>query len=74
LPIKKNKTINAPEMIVTFQAIMPPIFSFNEISIGTEPTISITANRVNVSVRNSWKLNCITAVSANVVTGKYISL
>ena len=66
LPIKKNKTISAPEISVTFHALMPPIFSFIEISIGTEPTTSITANSVNVSVRNSWKLNCIALVSANV--------
>ena len=58
-PIKKNKTISPPEISVTFHALMPPIFSFIEISIGTEPTTSITANSVNVSVRNSWKLNCI---------------
>ena len=58
-PIKKNKTINAPEISVTFHALIPPIFSFIEISIGTEPTTSITANSVKVSVRNSWKLNCI---------------
>ena len=52
-PIKKNNTISAPEINVTFHALMPPIFSFIEISIGTEPTTSITANNVNVSVRNS---------------------
>jgi hypothetical protein len=64
--MKKNKTINAPEISVTFQAIMPPIFSFREISIGTEPTMSITANSVNVSVRNSWRLNCMALVFAKV--------
>ena len=66
LPTKKNKIINAPEINVTFHALMLPIFSFIEISIGTEPTTSITAKSVNVSVRNSWKLNCIRLVSANV--------
>ncbi len=54
LPIKKNKIIKPPEIKVTFQALMPPIFCFIEISIGTEPTTSITANRVKVSVKNSF--------------------
>jgi hypothetical protein len=59
-PIKKNNTINAPEISVTLHALIPPIFCLIDISIGTEPTISMTANNVKVSVRNSCKLNCMT--------------
>jgi hypothetical protein len=51
----KNTIIKAPEISVAFNSLMPPIFSFNEINIGTEPIISITANNVNVTVSSALK-------------------
>ncbi len=57
--MKKNNTINPPEIRVTFHALTPPVFCLIEMSIGIEPTTSITANRVNVRVRNSWSSNCM---------------
>ena len=56
-PIKKNNTINAPEMMVTFQAFRPPIFCLMEISIGTAPTTSITANKIMLTVSISFVSN-----------------
>jgi hypothetical protein len=38
---------------------MTPDFSFIEINKGIDPTISITANKVKMTVTNSLKLNCI---------------
>ena len=55
-PMKKKSTMSAPEIIVTFAALMCPDFCFMLTSMGTEPTTSITANKVNASVRNSCKL------------------
>ena len=59
LPPKKNNTINEPEISVTLQGLRVPIFCLIEISIGIEPITSITAKSVKVSVRNSWRLNCM---------------
>jgi hypothetical protein len=56
LPIKKKSTINPPEMSVTRKGWMLPNFFLMLISIGTEPTISITAKRVKLSVKNSLRL------------------
>jgi hypothetical protein len=55
-PIKKKSTINPPEMSVTRKGWMLPNFFLMLISIGTEPTISITAKRVKLSVKNSLRL------------------
>jgi hypothetical protein len=38
---------------------MTPDFSFIEINKGIDPTISITANKVKMTVTSSLKLNCI---------------
>jgi hypothetical protein len=61
LPIKKKSTINPPEIIVTRRGWMLPSFFLMLISIGTEPTISITAKRVKLSVKNSLRLKFICA-------------
>jgi hypothetical protein len=53
LPTNKNAIMRAPEMRVAFPDLMPPIFSFKDIKSGMDPTISITANKVNVTVM-SW--------------------
>jgi hypothetical protein len=45
--------MRAPEMRVALTDLMPPIFSFKDINSGMDPTISITANKVNVTVM-SW--------------------
>src|ERR1700741_1241979 len=52
-PRKRNRIIKAPEINVAFNSRMPPTFSFNENKSGIEPTMSITANSVNVTVSSS---------------------
>lgn len=54
-PRNMNRIINAPEIRVAFNSLIFPIFSFRPINIGTEPTISITAKRVKVTVRSLLK-------------------
>ena len=54
LPRKKKSIINPPDIMVAFPELIPPIFSLMEVNIGTEPTISITANKVKVMVSNSF--------------------
>ncbi len=50
-PKKRNKIMKAPDAMVAWvERITPPIFSFKEIRIGIEPSISITANKVKVTV------------------------
>jgi hypothetical protein len=51
-PKNKNRIINAPEIRVTLNDLMAPDFSFMAISKGIDPTISITANKVNMTVSN----------------------
>ena len=53
LPKNRNRIINAPEIIVTLNDLMTPTFSFIEMRSGMDPTISITANKVNTMV-NNW--------------------
>jgi hypothetical protein len=53
LPTYKKAIMRAPEMRVALTDLMPPIFSFKDINSGIDPTISITANNVNVTVM-SW--------------------
>src|SRR6185312_1786206 len=54
-PTNKNNIINAPEATVAWvERICPPIFSFRAINTGMEPKISITANKVNEIVINSF--------------------
>jgi hypothetical protein len=53
LPTYKNAIMRAPEIRVALIDLMPPIFSFKDIKSGIDPTTSITANRVNVTVM-SW--------------------
>jgi hypothetical protein len=51
-PKNKNKIMSAPDISVTLSDFMAPDFSFIAISKGMDPTISITANRVNMTVTN----------------------
>ena len=44
--------MSAPDISVTLSDFMAPDFSFIAISKGMDPTISITANRVNMTVTN----------------------
>jgi hypothetical protein len=59
LPKNKKAIINPPEMSVTLNDLIPPIFSFMAINKGIDPTISITANKVKMTVTNSLKWNSI---------------
>jgi hypothetical protein len=44
--------MSAPDTnVACVERILPPIFSFKEINRGIEPTISITANSVKVTVK-----------------------
>lgn len=54
-PIKKKRIISKPETKVARKALMPPILFRNEMSIGMEPSISITANKAKVQVSISRK-------------------
>ena len=50
-PIKRNSIMSEPDASVACTLfILPPIFAFSEIKTGALPSISITANRVNVTV------------------------
>jgi hypothetical protein len=51
-PKNKNNIISAPEIRVTLSDFMAPDFSFIAINSGIEPTISITANKVKITVSN----------------------
>ena len=51
-PRNINAIMKAPEIKVTLSDLMPPIFSFIAIKSGIEPTISITANKVKMTVSN----------------------
>src|SRR5450432_100664 len=62
-PKNKNKIIRPPEIRVAFTSCMPPICFFRDNSRGIEPTISMTANRVKVTVRNSLNPGCIMGIS-----------
>ena len=54
-PTNKNKIINAPEAnVACIERITPPILSFKEIKIGIDPSISITANKVKLTVNISF--------------------
>ncbi len=53
LPMKKNSTIKNPLTKVAFHSLMPPIFSLRLMSMGMLPTMSMTANKVKVTVSNS---------------------
>src|SRR4051812_24747888 len=52
-PRNTNNNISPPETSVALISRIPPSLSFRLISNGTDPTISITANRVNVTVSSS---------------------
>ena len=56
---ERNNIINAPEISVTLNSLMPPILLLSEISTGAEPIISMMANKVNVTVRSSLILMSI---------------
>ena len=63
-----------PEISVALNSFMPPIFCLIEISIGTDPIISITAKRVNITVTSSLKLNGIAAdLCKGIVPGKQVA-
>ncbi len=47
--------MNAPEIKVALNSLIPPNLFFKETKIGTEPMISITANRVKLTVSNYLK-------------------
>ena len=51
-PKNKNKIISTPDISVTLSDLMAPDFSFMAINSGIEPTISITANKVKITVSN----------------------
>jgi hypothetical protein len=53
-PIKRKRTIKAPEINVALTSLIPPNLFFNEIRMGIEPIISIIANKVKVTVRRSF--------------------
>jgi len=51
----KNKIIRAPDAnVACVDSITPPILSRREINIGIEPSISITANKVKLTVNISF--------------------
>src|SRR5690606_1223466 len=52
-PANTNNIISRPEISVAENSRIPPIFSFKAINKGTEPIISITANKVKVTVNKS---------------------
>ena len=58
-PKNKKAIIRPPEIKVTLNDLMPPIFSFMAINKGIDPTISITANKVKMTVTNSLKRKSI---------------
>ena len=54
-PTNKNKIINAPDAnVACAERIAPPILSLKEIKIGIDPNISITANKVKLTVNISF--------------------
>jgi len=58
-PTSKKPTMRNPEARVALPASICPSFSFREISTGIDPTISITAKRVNVIARIWSRLNML---------------
>ncbi len=51
--------MNNPDINVTLNSLITPIFSLRLISNGMEPMTSITANSVNVTVRSSFKVKAM---------------
>lgn len=49
-PMKKNNNMSPPETNVARKALMSPTFFLIDMMIGSEPSISITAKRVNDTV------------------------
>jgi hypothetical protein len=56
-PANKKPTIKTPEAKVTLPAWISGNFFFSEINTGTDPNMSMTANKVNATVMESWILN-----------------
>lgn len=57
LPKKKNNKIRMPETVVANPAWISPIFCLIPINIGMEPKMSITANKVKLTVTISVIFN-----------------
>ena len=59
LPTNKKTIINTNETKVAFSEWMCPTFLRTSITTGIEPMISITANRIMVTVNISFMLKCM---------------